>query len=176
MCTARCRPDIPFISPHRCAMLAIPRGTRTRLLRPSRHLLSSLFVRESLLPSPSRAAPTGCLLAVCTTKRQMACDTLSRSSIVNLSRQLYLHSLAGTIIHPRKSSDFLKTSNHRRHQSQLVLCQRYAAHPTLEQKDALRDVVWTHPHPQLPTLSKPSRTNHGDRANSKIQASRCHGH
>lgn len=35
------------------------------------------------------------------------------------------------------------------HQSLLVLCQRYAAHLAPEQKDALRDVVRTHPHPQI---------------------------
>ncbi|KAI9448553.1 Bystin-domain-containing protein [Lactarius indigo] len=35
------------------------------------------------------------------------------------------------------------------HQSLLVLCQRYAAHLAPEQKDALRDVVRAHPHPQI---------------------------
>jgi essential nuclear protein 1 len=35
------------------------------------------------------------------------------------------------------------------HQSLLVLCQRYAAHLAPEQKDALRDVVRTHPHAQI---------------------------
>ncbi|KAH9970853.1 Bystin-domain-containing protein [Lactifluus volemus] len=35
------------------------------------------------------------------------------------------------------------------HQSLLVLCQRYAPHLAPEQKDALRDVVRTHPHPQI---------------------------
>jgi len=35
------------------------------------------------------------------------------------------------------------------HQSLLVLCQRYAPHLAPEQKDALRDVVRAHPHPQI---------------------------
>lgn len=35
------------------------------------------------------------------------------------------------------------------HQSLLVLSQRYAAHLAPEQKDALRDVVRAHPHPQI---------------------------
>jgi essential nuclear protein 1 len=35
------------------------------------------------------------------------------------------------------------------HQSLLVLCQRYAEHLAPEQKDALRDVVRAHPHPQI---------------------------
>ena len=35
------------------------------------------------------------------------------------------------------------------HQSLLVLSQRYATHLAPEQKDALRDVVRAHPHPQI---------------------------
>jgi Bystin len=35
------------------------------------------------------------------------------------------------------------------HQSLLVLCQRYAAHLAPEQKDALRDIMRTHPHAQI---------------------------
>jgi essential nuclear protein 1 len=35
------------------------------------------------------------------------------------------------------------------HQSLLVLCQRYATHLAPEQKDALRDIMRTHPHAQI---------------------------